>query len=283
MARHLFGFPKRVIGPQHPDLEAVIRESVIGPGAPAQPLIGPDSKVASFGSCFAGEIAAALTKNGQRVANSYIAERYNSAFMMDAFLASILDGESTDAVDTLFTKPDLADVSLFILTFGMSLCWFNANGSLVVEPGKSHAEEGLISAMRRYTMRQTSVEQNEAAIRSCIARISKHFPQAHIVVTLSPIPMLAAVGHNSIMVANTLSKSTLRIAIDRALTGQPENVHYWPSYELVNWYGGHVESAFGSETVDSRHLKPEVIDIIIRLFLDYYVAKPAAAAAAATS
>ena len=63
------------------------------------------------------------------------------------------------------------------------------------------------------------------------AVIRKHRPDARIVVTLSPIPLMATFRPVSCMVANSVSKASLRCAIDTVMTeaGDPRLFVLFPA------------------------------------------------------
>lgn len=277
---YLSGFPKALVAPDHADLDAVVTKTIIGPDAPDVAPIVATSKIASVGSCFAQEVSDALRTKGLDVLYLFMSERWNSAFALDAFFARTLEdvpfpsGFLNNAEEWVEQSKEAAahfrQADLFILTFGLSLCWFNSAGHLILEPGDTHTDKGMIRSLKNFRMVQTSVEQNEVAIVNCINRIKKFRPEASIVVTLSPVPMLAALSGTTAIQASTVSKAVLRLAIENVRRRFPD-VHYWPSYEIVNWYGAHVDRAFGDDDRDARHVRRSVIDLITRLFIKNYV------------
>ncbi len=277
------GFPRRVSARDDSDFEVALRNCLFGMLTPEQPLISQSAKIASLGSCFAEEVSKALTAHGTDVVYMPMSERWNSAFAVDTFLAYVLDGvplpdgftKNNESVKEISPEQirSFASADLFILTFGMSLCWLNKNGELILEPGGTHSVEGLkIAAKYDYFMQQTTVEQNEAAIINCISRIKRVRPNAPIVTTLSPVPMMGVMANSSAIPANNVSKATLRLALENVRQRGLENVYYWPSYDLVNWYGNHIERAFGDTDRDARHVRQNVIDLIVEKFAYYFIA-----------
>jgi hypothetical protein len=71
-------------------------------------------------------------------------------------------------------------------------------------------------------------------------------------------------------VSDCISKSTIRIGIEAAMTQRPERVFYWPSFEMVRWLAPHRGGAFGIDGADNRHISPAMIDEIMSLFLSAY-------------
>jgi GSCFA family protein len=86
-----------------------------------------------------------------------------------------------------------------------------------------------------------------------------------IVVTVSPVPLMATFSGEDIVVANTYSKLLLR-TVAQEWAEAHRNVHYFPSYEIVQ----------NSDRVvtweeDLRHVKGEVTNHIMELFLRHYL------------
>ena len=57
-------------------------------------------------------------------------------------------------------------------------------------------------------------------------------PAAKVILTVSPVPLIATATEQSVVTATTYSKSVLRVAADE-LSGSRENVIYFPSYEVI--------------------------------------------------
>jgi len=74
-----------------------------------------------------------------------------------------------------------------------------------------------------------------------------------------------------------VSKSTLRIALDRVTSRGLENLYYWPSFEIVRWVGANLPySAYGAGG-DSRHVSDHLVREIIDAFVEAFWVPEAAA------
>lgn len=89
-------------------------------------------------------------------------------------------------------------------------------------------------------------------------------PAAHIVLTVSPVPLERTFSGRDIYTANMEGKSTLR-AVAGELARCDKRIVYLPSYELVTGMG---EAAFRAD--DLRHVRPEVVNLITRAFVAAY-------------
>ncbi len=119
---------------------------------------------------------------------------------------------------------------------------------MALRPGQFDAE--------RHRFRQTSVAENEQNILAIVELIRSTNPTAPIVLTLSPVPLKATFRHIS-CVTDCVSKSVLRVAIDNVMSMEPDDVWYWPSFEVVRWAGAHFPwRAYGTDTPRNRPARP---------------------------
>jgi hypothetical protein len=58
-------------------------------------------------------------------------------------------------------------------------------------------------------------------------------PTARMLLTVSPVPLIATASSEHVLVATTYSKSVLR-AVAGSLAGRLSDCHYFPSFELVS-------------------------------------------------
>ena len=260
--------------------EMVFRKRAIGPYAPPEPPIPPTAVIGCIGSCFAQEITRHLAAQGRAVAPVWLSERWNTTFALRHFVESALDGTPFPDGFLGEVKPDtgefttgLAAAEAFILTFGLSVCWYeNATGRMVLDVAGGHGNAGIIRGLRTHAMRQTTVAENVAQIQATLACIRRHKPNAPIVMTLSPIPLLLAATLTPVLPTNAISKATLHVALHEVWAAAMENVYYWPSYEMVDWTSLHHGPVWGQDGEDLRHLSSGTVGEIMTLFSNYYIA-----------
>lgn len=106
----------------------------------------------------------------------------------------------------------------------------------------------------------TSVSENVENLERFYRVLREHNPMVQLVLSLSPVPMTATFRKMSAVVADTMSKAVLRVAIDEFCRGHPE-VIYFPSYEYV------MRLADDPFKEDRRHVKSEVVDRLMRMFM----------------
>jgi len=118
----------------------------------------------------------------------------------------------------------------------------------------------------RYELHATNFADNFSnleAIHALLEQFGHH--DVRIIVTVSPVPLMATFSPEDVVVANTYSKSLLR-AVAQEWAAKYGNVHYFPSYEIVQ----NSDPRLTWEE-DRRHVKGQVVQHIMRLFLRNYL------------
>ncbi len=131
--------------------------------------------------------------------------------------------------------------------------------------------EWSVRLSRQIEFKMLSVREAYESVQTAIKTLREINSTAHVVLTLSPIPLKISPVHSSVFGQDCLSKSILRVAIDTILADGDPNLSYWPSFELIRWLGGHVGPFFGADGAqDSRHISPAVLDAIMQIFIERY-------------
>ena len=124
----------------------------------------------------------------------------------------------------------------------------------------------LVRYPDRYEFHVTDFSQNLANLQKIYALLDRFGqPDLQIVVTVSPVPLMATFSSEDIVLANTYSKSLLRTLAQQWAATHP-NVHYFPSYEIV-------QNSDDAETweEDLRHVKVKAAQHITDFFLETYL------------
>jgi len=147
-----------------------------------------------------------------------------------------------------------ADV--LIITLGLIEAWRNrANGLWVCRcPVKSDDPEWT-----RLELNILSATDCYFYLNDLLTRLFQVYPQKKVILTVSPIPLGKTFSGDDIVVANTNSKSTLRVVTGQIVREWENQVFYWPSYEY----------AMGSDVFeeDGRHVQQGHIYTIVSDFL----------------
>lgn len=117
----------------------------------------------------------------------------------------------------------------------------------------------------RYELHVTNFGDNLSNLEAIHALLRQFgHDDVQIIVTVSPVPLMATFSKDDVVVANTYSKSLLR-AVAQEWAAKHDNVHYFPSYEIVQ----NSDPKLTWEQ-DRRHVKGKVVQHIMSLFLANY-------------
>ena len=256
---------------------------------PKNIFIRPETVFLTLGSCFAQNLAQRLRAQGYTAHSEEIGEEVNSTYANRCLLRWLESGpldDTTRAVDTAFgpairerLRRGFAASDVVVLTLGVAANFFGPDGKFAFIQQRSRTSD---EALANLTMRTSTVAENVENIEWVIDAIRRLAgPEVTIVLTLSPVPLGGTTEFDSAIVADCLSKSTLRVACHEAIAARAdERLIYWPSFEIVRWLGPHfgsdVPSVYGADDGNTRHVSTWMIDLIIGLFLETH-GEPAAA------
>jgi hypothetical protein len=266
--------------------ERCVEEYFLKGWLPAAPMIGRANPVVAFGSCFARHITEHLDAQGYAVfgkdlgLNAHII-RFGEGMVNTFAIRQQLEWALGDREfpENLWFGPDKEIASLdpaireetrhilerarvFIFTLGLSEIWFDK----VSGEAFWRAIPAALFDPERHGFRVSSVEENLANLRTIVTLVRRLDPHNRVILTLSPIPLMATFRPVSCLTANSVSKAFLRVAIDQLITGQSgeANVFYFPSYEIVT------ELFPDPRLDDNRHIKPEIIRFVMDTFCRHY-------------
>jgi tetratricopeptide (TPR) repeat protein len=260
------------------DVQKVINDYILTEFQDVEPLISMSSKVFTMGSCFAGNIARKLAQCGIDAEWVNFAEELNSTYANRYFL-EWAKGETHSKqgarIQEVFgdeyahqVRAKIRGAKLIIYSLGVAPCFFDREtGDFTLTLGENlHAS----LAVNQLKFRTTSVQENVDNLKRMIELLRELNPQADVMLTVSPVPLKATFERSSAIVADCISKSTLRVAAHEIMELGLERVHYWPSYEMVKWIGCHTGPVFGMDDESPLHANDEVVKRIIDSFLEVY-------------
>ena len=158
----------------------------------------------------------------------------------------------------------LAQSRVVVMTLGLVETWFDTEAGVYLNMTPSPAM--MQASPGRYRFEVTDFAQNRDAVERTGEVLRKYgHPDCQIVVTVSPVPLMATFSGQDVVVANSFSKSVLR-AVAGDWSAAQDNVHYFPSYEIVT----------GSERglaweADGRHVQGPIVQQIMALFRATFV------------
>ncbi len=164
----------------------------------------------------------------------------------------------------------LAEADVFVFTLGLTEQWIDVESGYTLPsvPGCGHGrfESG------RYSFHNASLSDVTQELFSVFELLGTLNPQLKVILTLSPVPLVASYEAVSAVEATFYSKAVLRLAISEALSRSKKmNVSYFPSYEIVT--NPHVIGTYFAK--DMRAVTDAGLESVMSQFKRRYFASPA--------
>ena len=167
------------------------------------------------------------------------------------------------AVRNMFETMDV-----FLFTFGLTESWVHREDGAVLQlaPGVAGGEFDE-SKYKFWNARASEVASDYLTFVDKLKAIN---PNVRLIVSVSPVPIIATYMPRHALVSNSASKSTLRVACDEVVAARPE-IAYFPSYDLVSF--GPNAARYYKDSL--RELNSVGLSAVMRAFFDHFTAKEA--------
>jgi hypothetical protein len=164
------------------------------------------------------------------------------------------------------------ECDVFIFTLGLTEGWVARSDGAVfpLAPG-TVASEGDADA---YAFHNFTVAEMEADLGRFINALRSVNPGCRVLLTVSPVALVATYEDTHVLSATIYSKSALRVVAEMATHAFPQ-VGYFPSYEMIT--GPQARSTFFED--DLREVRPEGVAYVMSVFARHYLGDTAPAAA----
>ncbi|MET4426402.1 GSCFA domain-containing protein [Bradyrhizobium sp. RT3a] len=123
------------------------------------------------------------------------------------------------------------EAEVFIFTLGLTESWRSCADGTVYPTCPGCGSAGDYDP-EKYRFENLTVEASSAALSSAIKLLRELNPSLHIILTVSPVPLIATMTNTHVLQATTYSKSVLRVVAEQTVQSF-ENVHYFGSYEII--------------------------------------------------
>lgn len=119
---------------------------------------------------------------------------------------------------------------VFIYTLGLTECWIGLEDGMAypIAPGVILRD----CDDSRYQFVNLRVSQMVSDILLFIDKLRTVNKNVKIIITVSPVPLIATAENQHVLLSNTYSKSALRVVADEASINR-KDVAYFPSYEII--------------------------------------------------
>jgi hypothetical protein len=150
---------------------------------------------------------------------------------------------------------------LVVITLGLIEAWYHKPTGLYCN---KIAPKIVMRHPNEFEFRLLEYEDVMQALHEVVEVLTRHHEtgQFDLLVTVSPVPLQKTFSGLDVIVANTESKAVQRAAAG-AFARLHENVHYFPSYELVQY--SNPDLAWRPDRV---HVNPEMVGWIMDRFIE---------------
>lgn len=154
------------------------------------------------------------------------------------------------------------ECEVFVFTLGLTEGWRSrADGAVFpLAPGVS----GGHFDPERHEFVNFSMREVLADLQRFKARLLQVNPTVRMIITVSPVPLMATYEDRHIMVSTAASKAILRTVAEEFVRADPQ-VWYFPSYEVIT--GSYNRGAYYED--DARSVTEAGVSHVMRLFLEH--------------
>ena len=153
--------------------------------------------------------------------------------------------------------------AVFVFTLGLTEAWRSSGDGTVfpLAPGVN----GGVYETARYEFVNFDADDVTSDLRAFLERLKVVNPQVKVLLTVSPVPLIATFEPRHVLVSNTYSKAVLRVAAESILR-RFDWVDYFPSFEIIT--GNFNDSAYYE--ADYRSINALGVDHAMRCFINHY-------------
>lgn len=155
-------------------------------------------------------------------------------------------------------------LDVFVFTLGLTETWRAREDGAVFPLCPGVAGGDYSPAAHEFV--NLGVDEVVADMTAFFDRLASVNPRARVILTVSPVPLVATAERRHVVVSTVCSKSTLRVACD-VLARNFEQVAYFPSYEIVA--GGF--SGVDYFAPDRRSVTPDGVAHVMRVFDRHFI------------
>lgn len=158
-------------------------------------------------------------------------------------------------------------LEVFVFTLGLTESWVSRRDGAVypLAPGVAG---GKMDASR-YAFVNFTVQETVDDLNEFLSKLRRVNPASRVILTVSPVPLIATYEPRHVLVSTTYSKSVLRVAAE-TVSKAHRAVDYFPSYEVIT--GNFNRGAYFEP--DLRSVTDEGVAHVMRLFMQHYSDRP---------
>ena len=154
-------------------------------------------------------------------------------------------------------------LDVFVFTLGLTEAWQDVRDGMVVPiaPGVV----GAVGTGRMFTFVNFTTSEVRADLELFIDRLHVVNPAARIILTVSPVSLVATYERRHVLTSTVYSKSVLRAVAGECADSHPQ-VDYFPSYEVIT--GAFNRGRYFED--DLRSVSAQGVEHVMTLFMKHY-------------
>lgn len=179
--------------------------------------------------------------------------------------ATLEELESSRAAHFAAVREMFETLDVFVFTLGLTESWRSRIDGAVYPLAPGVVAGKMDPASHEFV--NFGVSEVVADMQLFVEKLLGVNPRAKMILTVSPVPLIATYEDRHVLVSNTYSKSVLRVAAEEISQRNPL-CDYFPSFEIIT--GNHAKGDYFES--DLRSVKTEGVEHVMRLFLAHYAA-----------
>jgi hypothetical protein len=184
--------------------------------------------------------------------------------IQDRGFASVEDLERDRSTHLTAVREMFESCDVFIFTLGLTEGWQSTEDGATIPLPPGAAKATVVA--EDYVFRNFPVDEMATDLVNFIGKLRVINPHVRIILTVSPVPLIATYEDRHVLVSTIYSKSALRVVAEM-VTQQADAVSYFPSYEIIT--GHHTQYRFFEP--DLRSVSPAGVDSVMRLFAKHFM------------
>jgi hypothetical protein len=162
-------------------------------------------------------------------------------------------------------------MDVFVFTFGLTECWRHKSDGAVLQLAPGVAGGAYDPA--HYEFWNMTVGEVVRDFLASVDLIRARNPNVRMILSVSPVSIIATNEDRHVLVSNSASKAILRAAADEVVRSRG-NIAYFPSYDLVT-AAPNAARFYGDDTRRINHFG---IDRTMQIFFDHFTRRDEQAA-----
>lgn len=169
---------------------------------------------------------------------------------------------AAQAVHLSAVRRMFAELDVFVFTLGLTEAWRSVEDGMVypLAPGVA----GGSYDPQRHEFVNFKAAEVVADMLRLIDELRQVNPRARVLLTVSPVPLMATYEPRHVLTSTTYSKAVLRVAAQE-IVDQRADCAYFPSFEVIT--GNFNRGAYFES--DLRSVTPEGVAHVMRLFMQH--------------